>query len=222
MQTPVYVSGLHMPSVVSFDVGGTLITGGGTGFCSAVCQSLGRSIESVRPLLVRHFLTSGRSMAAALEAFYDELGVPDGLRPPPPEIATSSTLADDAIECLRELRDRGFRVITFSNCTAWESVVPLPPALNSLVDRSFRSWELGWAKPDSKAFAAVADELEVPPCEFIHVGDSWGADMLGALDSGWNAVFLDRSGSRSQRSEGVPVVRSLSQLGQILRDREGL
>ena len=78
-------------------------------------------------------------------------------------------------------------------------------------------------KPDSRAFEAVLDELDVRPDEAVHVGDQVEADVRGAKAAGLSAVQVlydggpdpdpdaDASVDRSSLADDLPkTVRSLS------------
>ncbi|WP_433425957.1 HAD family hydrolase [Microtetraspora malaysiensis] len=52
------------------------------------------------------------------------------------------------------------------------------------------SYRIGYAKPDPRAFLAVAAAHGVSPEEIIHVGDSVEFDVRAALGVGARAVWL--------------------------------
>ena len=60
----------------------------------------------------------------------------------------------------------------------------------SRFDAVVASVDLGWRKPDPRAFEAVADRLRVPVEELLHVGDDPRTDG-GATDAGARAVLLE-------------------------------
>lgn len=52
------------------------------------------------------------------------------------------------------------------------------------------SGRLGFEKPDKRIFDWVSRELGVPHDEILHIGDSLGADVMGALDAGYAAIWF--------------------------------
>ncbi|HVV83081.1 MAG TPA: HAD-IA family hydrolase [Kofleriaceae bacterium] len=52
------------------------------------------------------------------------------------------------------------------------------------------SGRLDVEKPDPRIFDWVAAELHVPPTAIVHVGDSWGADVVGARNAGARAIWF--------------------------------
>jgi len=82
------------------------------------------------------------------------------------------------------------------------------------------SSEVGAVKPDPAIFAHALQELSgVPAAACLHVGDSAHEDCQGALDAGWQAVWLDRSGRTPPEAPPPGSVRiaALDQLAAVLQ-----
>lgn len=83
-------------------------------------------------------------------------------------------------------------VAVLSNCSV-AGLVGRSLARSSLDDAAFdavvASVDCGWRKPDRRAFAAVAEALNVPLTELVHVGDDPETDG-GADAAGAHAVLL--------------------------------
>lgn len=77
----------------------------------------------------------------------------------------------------------------------------------------FISELVGYHKPDRRIFAHVLERMEAAPQETLFVGDTWGADVVGAMDAGIPAVWINAHG-RVPESEHVPfaVIQSLGEL----------
>jgi HAD superfamily hydrolase (TIGR01509 family) len=54
------------------------------------------------------------------------------------------------------------------------------------------SEDVGLRKPHAEIFAAVAEQLAVPPAEIVHIGDDLAADVAGAAAVGQRTVWLTR------------------------------
>lgn len=54
--------------------------------------------------------------------------------------------------------------------------------------------ECGFAKPDARIFQVAADAAGVPREAMLHVGDDAALDVLGALEAGVQAAWLNRNG----------------------------
>lgn len=74
-------------------------------------------------------------------------------------------------------------------------------------------------KPAPRIFSLACAGLQTVPENTVMVGDNLEADVLGALDYGLEAVLMDHAGQRSEAEApaGVPVVRSLEELGDLLQ-----
>ncbi|HEY5936348.1 MAG TPA: HAD-IA family hydrolase [Kofleriaceae bacterium] len=55
------------------------------------------------------------------------------------------------------------------------------------------SGRFGIAKPDRRIFDHALAELGATGARALHIGDSWAADVQGALGAGWDAVWYGRS-----------------------------
>lgn len=54
------------------------------------------------------------------------------------------------------------------------------------------SGRVGIEKPDPRIFRFIADRLGVDTAEMIHIGDSFGADVEGALAAGMRAIWFTK------------------------------
>jgi putative hydrolase of the HAD superfamily len=117
---------------------------------------------------------------------------------------------DDAAPALRELRERGFRLVVASN---WDCSLPEVLAragLGRFVDAVVSSATAGAVKPDPLLFRAALDAAGCGPDEAVHVGDSPENDVAGARAAGLRAVLLDRGGA------GGDAIRSLRELPALI------
>jgi putative hydrolase of the HAD superfamily len=78
------------------------------------------------------------------------------------------------------------------------------------------SYELGFAKPDPRAFLAACDTLNLPPAEVVYVGDNLHVDGCGARDAGLHGVWVDRLGHPVDLPERVHRITSLAELPGLL------
>ena len=100
------------------------------------------------------------------------------------------TLYDDALPCLRRLRDAGYTVGIAGNQPAFAA-----DALRELgcdVDFIATSDAWGVAKPQPEFFARIADEAGVLPAEIAYVGDRVDNDVEPARSAGMLAVHIRR------------------------------
>lgn len=206
-------------TVISFDIGNTLLRLGSGGFCVEFGAKTGMSKDALRPLMYEHFLTKQRSLRDAVYdlcsviGFRDPQRIVDDFQPVP------VVLFEDAIPALEKLRADGFTMVGMSNCTPWEAGGMGAFGLDRYLQAIFYSFAIGAAKPDPAMFLHVQQAVGEPPERIIHVGDSYIADVRGAKAVGWRAVLLDRDGKWSEprdRGGDFPVIRSLGDLRRLL------
>lgn len=106
-------------------------------------------------------------------------------------MATPFALFPGTVGAVAELAEIA-PTVTLSNSIAWHAHhhEAIRQACGRHLTAVHTSYELGAAKPDVAAFDAVADAHDVDPEDLVHVGDSWQADVLGALDAGARAVWI--------------------------------
>jgi FMN hydrolase / 5-amino-6-(5-phospho-D-ribitylamino)uracil phosphatase len=96
-------------------------------------------------------------------------------------------LYDDALPALKALSGR-FPLVALSNGNAQLDVI----GLHGYFKASLSAKEFGLSKPDARIFVAAAGAVAVQPHEVLHIGDDAALDVLGALDAGMQAVWLNR------------------------------
>jgi FMN phosphatase YigB (HAD superfamily) len=79
----------------------------------------------------------------------------------------------------------------------------------------------GLRKPDRAYFLRAAAEIDVPPSQCIHIGDSYNADALGALQAGFRGIWLNKGATSAMADparsrfadhttpESPPIVQTL-------------
>jgi putative hydrolase of the HAD superfamily len=95
----------------------------------------------------------------------------------------------EVIPALEKLKAR-FRLATLSNGNADLEVIGLAHHF----EVSFSAGALGYAKPDPRAYIALAAALTLKPAEILFVGDEPHADVDGPRTAGMQTVWVNRSG----------------------------
>lgn len=124
-----------------------------------------------------------------------------------------------------ELRRRGLVLAIGSNYDRRiQSVVRELRPLSDC-EHVFHSSAVGHAKPGVGFFRFIESSLGMGRDELLFVGDDLNNDYRGAINAGWNALWLVRSASRSDQESGGSVdvdaerVASLSEVAAWL-DRD--
>ena len=128
---------------------------------------------------------------------------------------------DDAAPVLRGLHERGLKVGVISNSHRSLDAFRDHFSLTGLIHVSVSSAEHGYMKPHRSIFEAALERAKVTAAEAMMVGDSFKHDIEGALNAGWRAVLLRRSGDVPYAlPPDLPVIRTLSDLLPLLSESQ--
>ncbi|MEK7990005.1 MAG: HAD family hydrolase [Thiotrichaceae bacterium] len=83
---------------------------------------------------------------------------------------------------------------------------------------SLRAGDVGHAKPHPALFETVCQQCEVEPNQVLHIGDCVEADVLGALEAGMHAIWMNRK-KQVWEAEHQPhaIIHSLEELDKVLQ-----
>lgn len=110
------------------------------------------------------------------------------------------------VDIVRDLRVRGVKTAALSNSEGHLAELLAEISLAPLFDVIIDSAVVGVAKPDPAIFRITLDQLGVSsPAIVVHVGDSWAADVEGALAAGWHAIWYRSRGGVAKHDPRVPV-----------------
>jgi FMN hydrolase / 5-amino-6-(5-phospho-D-ribitylamino)uracil phosphatase len=122
---------------------------------------------------------------------------------------------DDAMPAVIELAKR-YPLVSLSNGNAQLDLVGLAPYFVGAVSaKSF-----GMAKPDVRIFHEAARAAGVKPEEVLHIGDDAALDVVGALNAGMQAVWLNRQDKLWHLDHMEPTLEltSLTELTSLLSE----
>lgn len=90
-------------------------------------------------------------------------------------------------------------------------------------DRIFISEDIGYTKPDQRAFFAVQEALQLDPEKTWFIGDTFEVDVTGAQNAGWHVIWFNHR--RRQMPEGAikadREVRSAEDLLRVVKELQG-
>jgi putative hydrolase of the HAD superfamily len=116
----------------------------------------------------------------------------------------------DAVPALRELRERGLRLVAVSN---WDCSLPAVLercGLGELLDGAVSSAVAGARKPDPSIFEPALELARCGPEQAVHVGDTAEEDVVGARAAGIRPLLIDRNGSDGDISSLTEIREHLS------------
>jgi putative hydrolase of the HAD superfamily len=127
------------------------------------------------------------------------------------------------IETLTRLKEAGYKLAIVTNGPVREQNEKAEAiGVRKLVDRIFTSEEVGFAKPHSRVFEFVLEELGGEPGRTYMVGDNFETDVKGAVDFGVSPVLFDPVSNVVESElwvfgKQVPVIRDMRELLGFLR-----
>lgn len=127
----------------------------------------------------------------------------------------------DVLPALRRLRDAGIKRAVISNADADVTQLCIRLAFAHEMNVIVTSAIIGAEKPAPSVFRAAFLPLGVAAGECLHIGDQPRSDVVGALGVGMRAVLLDRYGRHAPGAYGVPIVRGLEELVDLVLAENG-
>lgn len=125
---------------------------------------------------------------------------------------------DDVAPVMAELQKRGLIVGVISNSHRSLDAFREHFALANVITVSVSGAEHGYMKPHRSIFDRALERANVTAEEAVMVGDSFKHDIEGALNAGWRAVLLRRSGDVPYAlPPDLPVIQTLPELLPLLR-----
>lgn len=111
-------------------------------------------------------------------------------------LALQKVLVPGAIELLDRLREHKYNIGVLSNgFTSVQHAKLTNTGLASKVDLMVLSDDIGINKPDTRLYRHAMERAgDTDPRHHLMIGDNPDTDIRGALDSGWDAILLDRTG----------------------------
>lgn len=122
---------------------------------------------------------------------------------------------DEVRPLLDSLRSQGIKLGVISNWTGDLEIVLESVALHSAFDFVIDSAHYGYEKPHPQIFQEALRRAGVAAPYALHVGDSPGHDVEGALAAGLRAALLDREDAHPEYSR-APRLASLDALPALL------
>ena len=156
--------------------------------------------------IIEHMGGRGATVVDAARAMYEQWSVNHHFE-----------MYDDVAPALEALQKRGLIVGVISNSHRSLDAFREHFSLGNIITVSVSGAEHGYMKPHRSIFDAALDRAKVKASETMMVGDSFKHDIEGALNAGWHAVLLRRSGERPANPPAdLRVIGTLAELPELL------
>lgn len=131
--------------------------------------------------------------------------------------ASSWKCFPDVEETLNQLSSRNLQLIAASNFDRrLHNICDGIPELGRL-DLRVISSEVGIRKPAEGFYRILCERVDREPKQILMVGDDWNNDAIGAMESGLQSVYLNRTRRPIDRNlRMVKTIHSLTELLELL------
>ena len=129
-------------------------------------------------------------------------------------IEFSRVVIPGVVEILDYLKSRGYVLGVVSNNDGMTEDKCTEVGIREYFDLIIDSTNIGLIKPDSRIFAHALENLGISQSEALHIGDLYGADVMGATDAGVDVVWLNY---RKFDKFDDTVVNEISDLSELKR-----
>lgn len=121
-----------------------------------------------------------------------------------------------AHELLDYLKGKGYVLGVISNNDGYTEEKCEEVGIRELLDFVFDSTNLDMIKPDSRIFHHALSELGLAPEQAIHIGDMYGADVLGGDNAGLDVIWANIRSVDKLSDKEVKEVRDLTEIKSII------
>lgn len=158
--------------------------------------------------IIEHMGGRGESVVEVAREIYDQWSVNHHFE-----------MYDDVAPVMDELQKRGLIVGVISNSHRSLDAFREHFSLGNIITVSVSGAEHGYMKPHRSIFDTALERARVTAPEAMMVGDSFKHDIEGALNAGWRAVLLRRSGEVPYAlPPDLPVIQTLPDVLPLLTD----
>lgn len=132
-------------------------------------------------------------------------------------LAWQKLLVPGAVDLLDYLTDKGYPLYILSNGFAEVQSRKLQAGgIARYFKRLVLSDEIGITKPDRRLFDYALQVVGGTAADTVIVGDNYDADILGAMNAGWRAIYFNRDNLPVDGPRPHYMVTALEQLKAIL------
>lgn len=117
-----------------------------------------------------------------------------------------------AADLLDHLKGKGYRLGVISNNDGRAEEKCDEVRIREYFDVILDSTKVDMIKPDSRIFTHALDTLNISSGEAIHIGDMYGADVLGGINAGLDVIWLNH---RNIKDFSYSLIKEASSLEEI-------
>ena len=113
------------------------------------------------------------------------------------EIEYTRELLEHAGNMLEYLRSNGFKLAVISNNDGFTVEKCRELGINEYFEIVVDSTNVGMVKPDRNIYLYALSEMNIEHDEAVHIGDLYGADILGGINSGLDVIWFNHRNGKN-------------------------
>jgi len=118
---------------------------------------------------------------------------------------------------LKNLHKSGYRLAIISNNDGKTAEKCNEVGIANYFELIIDSTNVNKIKPDKDIFLLASNKLGIEPKYILHIGDLYGADILGARNAGIDAVWINQRDGANYEGIDVIEVSNLSELSELFK-----
>jgi len=192
-----------MPTIISFDMDGTLVDAEftdwvwGHGIPALYSKKTGLSFEEAKDFVVKEYLKVGEGTMEwyDIKYWFQVFQLEESWEVLMERYTDKIKIYPDVHPLLERLRERHRMVLTSNAGREFIGMEMEATGLGKYFDRIFSATsDFGEVKKTAAFYQRICQILEARPQEIVHVGDHYEFDYLVPRSLGIQAFYLDRSG----------------------------
>jgi len=129
------------------------------------------------------------------------------------DISYRRELLENAGEVLEKFKSRDFKLAIISNNDGYTIDKCRELGINGYFELVVDSTNVGMVKPDKRIYRYALEKLNIDANDAVHIGDLYGADILGGINSGLDVIWFNHRNGKN--FDGINV-RQFFNLNEIL------
>ena len=186
---------IHLPSVIIFDYDDTVTK---ASICNSICEKIKNTFSlnshELKNVLIdfKKYLTEKGNDSEFWEKYAKTKNIilSEDWASSIKELITASIEWDpDMFNLVLDLKQKGFKIVCLSNICQYRSSKAIQAGYFDIFDETFFSFEIGYDKPDLRAYEYVLNKLNINPNECIFIDDS-EENVLAAQNKGITGIVF--------------------------------
>ncbi len=124
-------------------------------------------------------------------------------------------LLPGADELLKHLYNSGYKLCVISNNDGKTAEKCEGVGISDYLDLIIDSTSVKKIKPDKDIFHLASRQLGIDTKDILHIGDLYGADVLGALNAGIDAIWINNKDGINYEGINIKQVKSLTEIMEL-------